>query len=304
MTALGPFLLGAPWALAALAALPLIWWILRATRPAPRHAELPSLQLLDGIEPQEETPARSPWWVWLIRTLAVAAAILGLSQPVYAPGAQTETAEGTGSLLIVVDNGWSSAPRWPDLINAATATLDSGNRDAPVHLLLTAPQQFNPDPAERISRADMAKRLASLRPQAWAPDRADALARLRDSTFTPDRIFWASDGLEGRNGQRFAQELSSIAPLTVYAAAPTGPVVISSIRSQTDSVSVAARRADARGVTTGYVSALTIDGSALATAPLDFADEQSEAVAEFTIPAAALARVARFNVTGQQGAGT
>ncbi|WP_370170482.1 MULTISPECIES: DUF4159 domain-containing protein [Hyphomonas] len=304
MTALGPFLLGAPWALAALAALPLIWWILRATPPAPRHAELPSLQLLDGIEPQEETPARTPWWVWLIRTLAVAAAILGLSQPVYAPGAQTETAEGTGSLLIVVDNGWSSAPRWPDLINAATATLDSGNRDAPVHLLLTAPQQFNPDPAERISRADMAKRLASLRPQAWAPDRADALARLRDSTFTPDRIFWASDGLEGRNGQRFAQELSSIAPLTVYAAAPTGPVVISSIRSQTDSVSVTARRADARGATTGYVSALTIDGSALATAPLDFADGQSEAVAEFTIPAAALARVARFNVTGQQGAGT
>ena len=38
MTALGPFLLGAPWALAALAALPLIWWILRATPPAPRHA--------------------------------------------------------------------------------------------------------------------------------------------------------------------------------------------------------------------------------------------------------------------------
>ncbi|HCX08932.1 MAG TPA: hypothetical protein DHU81_00885, partial [Hyphomonas sp.] len=66
-------------------------------------------------EPQEETPARTPWWVWLIRTLAIAAAILGLSQPVYAPGAQTETVEGTGSLLIVVDNGWPSAPRWPDL---------------------------------------------------------------------------------------------------------------------------------------------------------------------------------------------
>ena len=28
MTALGPFLLGEPWALAALAALPIIWWIL------------------------------------------------------------------------------------------------------------------------------------------------------------------------------------------------------------------------------------------------------------------------------------
>ncbi|HCX08933.1 MAG TPA: hypothetical protein DHU81_00890, partial [Hyphomonas sp.] len=114
----------------------------------------------------------------------------------------------------------------PDLVNAATATLDTGNRDAPVHLLLTAPQQFNPDPAERISRADMGKRLTSLRPQAWAPDRADALRRLNDSSLKPDRIFWASDGLQGKDGQAFAAELSSFAPLTVYAAAPTGPVVI------------------------------------------------------------------------------
>ena len=39
MTALGPFLFGAPWALAALVALPVIWWILRATPPAPKDIE-------------------------------------------------------------------------------------------------------------------------------------------------------------------------------------------------------------------------------------------------------------------------
>lgn len=304
MTALSPFLLGAPWALAALVALPVIWWILRATPPAPKTIELPSLRLLEGVEPREETPARTPWWVWLIRTLAVAAAILGLSQPVYAPGARTETAEGTGSLLIVVDNGWPSAPRWPELVNAATATLDTGNRDAPVHLLLTAPQQFNPDPAERVSRADMAKRLSSLRPQAWSPDRADALERMKASGFEPDRIFWASDGLEGNGGQAFASRLSGIAPLTIYAAPPEGPAVISGIISQTDSVTVTSRRASGRGETKGFVSAMTLDGSALATAPLEFANGQTETTASFNIPAAALARIARFSVTGQQGAGT
>lgn len=304
MTALGPFLLGAPWALAALIALPVIWWVLRATPPAPKDVELPSLRLLDGVEPREETPARTPWWVWLIRTLAVAAAILGLAQPVYAPGARVETAEGTGSLLIVIDNGWASAPRWPELVNAASATLDSGNRDAPVHLLLTAPQQFNPDPAERVSRTDMDKRLSSLRPQPWAPDRADALARLDASGFAPDRIFWASDGLEGSGGGAFATRLAGIAPLTVFAAPPPGAAVISAISPETDAVSVTARRASVRGEANGFVSALTLDGSALATAPLTFADGQTEAVADFRIPAAALTRVARFNVTGQQGAGT
>ena len=54
MTALGPFLLGAPWALAALVALPLIWWVLRATPPAPKNVELPSLRLLDGAVPVED----------------------------------------------------------------------------------------------------------------------------------------------------------------------------------------------------------------------------------------------------------
>ena len=108
MTALGPFLFGAPLALFALLSLPIIWWVLRATPPAPKDVELPSLRLLEGVEPKEETPARTPWWVWLIRTLAAAAAIAGLSQPVYAPGAKNEAADAGGALLVVVDNGWPS----------------------------------------------------------------------------------------------------------------------------------------------------------------------------------------------------
>jgi len=304
MTALGPFLLGAPWALAALIALPVIWWILRATPPAPKDIELPSLRILEGAEPKEETPARTPWWVWLIRTLAVTAAILGLSQPVYAPGAKNTSADGTGPLLIVLDNGWPSAPRWSELVNAATATLDTGNRDAPVHLLLTAPQQLNTDPAERLSRSDAAKRLSSLRPQAWGTNRDDALARLDASGLKPTRIFWASDGLESESGRSFAAQLAARAPLTAFAAPSHSPAAITGLTSQTDSVSVTLRRVEARGESRAFVSALTLDGSALATAEVNFTDGEKQATAEFKIPAAALARIARFAVTGRQGAGT
>ena len=303
MTAIGPFLLGAPLALFALLALPLIWWVLRATPPAPKEAELPSLRLLEGAEPEEETPARTPWWVWLIRTLAVIAAILGLSQPVWAPGART-TEAGGGPLLIVIDNGWASAPRWSELTNAASATLDAGDRDGAVHLLLTAPRQLNADPAERLSRADMAKRLASLDPQPWATDRADALARLDASKLVPARIFYASDGLETEGGAAFAAALAARAPLTVFAAPPEGPAVITGLSAQTDTVTVRLARADARGSARAFVSALTQDGSALASAEAVFAEGEREAEARFSIPAAALARIARFNVTGRAGAGT
>ncbi len=304
MTALGPFLLGAPWALAALAALPILWWILRATPPAPKMAELPSLRLLDGAEPREETPARTPWWVWLIRTLAVLAAILGLSQPVYAPGARPgETAE-QGPVLIVIDNGWPSAPRWNELTNAASATLDAGDRDTAVHLLLTAPQQLNTDPAERFSKADLGKRIATLQPQPWATDRSDAMARLVASGLKPARIFWASDGIEGGRGAAFAEELAMLAPLTVFAAPASGPLAITGLSAGTDSVSVQLVRGDATGEAKAFVSAQTRDGSGIASGEAIFAPGARESVAEFKIPAAALARVARFNVTGRAGAGT
>jgi len=303
VTAIGPFLLGAPLALFALLALPLIWWVLRATPPAPKEAELPSLRLLEGVEPVEETPARTPWWVWLIRTLAVIAAILGLSQPVWAPGART-TEAGGGPLLIVIDNGWASAPRWGELTNAASATLDAGDRDGAVHLLLTAPRQLNADPAERLSRADMARRLSSLDPQPWATDRGDALARLDASKLAPARIFYASDGLETEGGAAFAAALAARAPLTVFAAPPEGPAVITGLSAATDAVTVRLARADTRGTARAFVSALTQDGSALGSAEAVFADGAREAQAEFRIPAAALARIARFNVTGRPGAGT
>ena len=304
MTALGPFLLGAPLALFALLALPLIWWVLRATPPAPKNAELPSLRLLEGAVPEEETPSRTPWWVWLIRTLAVVAAIIGLSQPVYAPGAKTgETAE-QGPILIVIDNGWPSAPRWTEITNAASATLDTGDRDTAAHLLLTAPQQLNHDPATRLSKADLAKRIGTLRPQPWASDRADALARLDASGLKPARIFWASDGLEDGGGTAFAAELSARAPLTVFAAPAEGPLAITGLSAETDAVTVRLARADTRGAARAFVSAQTRDGSGIGSAEAVFEAGQAEATAAFSIPAAALARVARFNVTGRSGAGT
>ncbi|MEO0983867.1 MAG: BatA domain-containing protein, partial [Pseudomonadota bacterium] len=189
---LGPFLFAAPWALLGLLALPVIWWVLRATPPMPKEAELPSLRLLDDLDPSEETPAQTPWWILALRLAAAGLAALGLAQPVYAPGAKT--AEDTGALLIVMDDGWTSAARWRELTAAADGALDTAARDTAVHLLLTAPRDRPIDPAERLTRRDMAQRIASLEPAAWAPDRMDALSRLEASGLRPARILWASDG--------------------------------------------------------------------------------------------------------------
>src|SRR5439155_24153757 len=79
MLALGSLAFASPWLLAALAALPVIWWLLRVTPPAPRRIAFPAIRLLLGLTPREETPARTPWWLILLRTVLAALVIVALA---------------------------------------------------------------------------------------------------------------------------------------------------------------------------------------------------------------------------------
>ena len=300
---LGPFLFGAPFALLGLIALPVIWYILRATPPAPKEASLPSLRLLDDLVPRDETPARTPWWILALRMIAAAAAIIGLSQPVYAPGASPDS-ETTGPVLVVVDNGWTSAARWSEMRSAAAGALDSEGRNTAGHLLLTAPRSLNADPAERLSKTELPQRINSLDPLAWGVDRQDALERLQASDMQPGRIYWVTDGLDPESAVPFARALANIAPLSVYAAPPRGPSAITGLSSDADGATLRLVRANSEEAGSVYVSALTNDGAALATAEADFEGGSTTSTASFDIPAAALARISRFTITGSEGAGT
>ncbi|MEO1071621.1 MAG: DUF4159 domain-containing protein [Pseudomonadota bacterium] len=300
---LGPFLFMAPLTLFSLIALPIIWYILRATPPSPKQAQLPSLRLLENVDPKEETPARTPWWILLLRIGAAALAILGLAQPIYAPNA-SNTADTSGPVLVVVDDGWTSAQRWGELRSAALSALDGEARDTPAHILLTAPRALPIDPNERLDRAAYEARVRSLQPQAWAVDREDALARLTESQFRPGRILWLTDGLDPDSAAPFARALSDLAPLSIYSAPARGPVALTRLRADAQGVGLTASRIETSEPSQHFVSALTLDGAALATADLDFAAGERTATANFTLPPAALSRISRFQVTGSATAAT
>ena len=85
-----------PWLLAALLALPVIYWLLRAVPPRPAQVEFPPTRILVGLENQEKTPAKTPWWLTLIRLLAAALVILALAEPVLNPSKEAG-AGGRGS---------------------------------------------------------------------------------------------------------------------------------------------------------------------------------------------------------------
>src|SRR5215475_7918113 len=134
-----------PWILAALAALPAIWWLLRMTPPSPQVVVFPPTRLLKDLKSSEETPAHSPWWLTALRMLLAAVIIFALARPVLNPDRQTFT--GGGPPLLVIDNGWASATHWPERREAIEAAIDRAGRDgSTVVLAPTAPGQPVSDP--------------------------------------------------------------------------------------------------------------------------------------------------------------
>ena len=70
-----------PLVLLALLALPVLWWLLRLIPPQPRRIAFPPTQLLFDIEPKQETPRRTPWWLTLLRLTLAALVIFAAAGP-------------------------------------------------------------------------------------------------------------------------------------------------------------------------------------------------------------------------------
>src|SRR5260370_28197598 len=204
---------GAPYVLWALAALPVIYWLLRVTPPAPKRIVFPPLRLLFGLKSSEETPARTPLWLLLLRLLAAAIAIFALSEPLYDP---TPVARGNGPLVLVVDNGWPAAAQWQARQAAMQRGLTGATRDnRPVLIVATAENM--PIITQFLDPGKALKTIEDMVPRPWLPDRAKALAQLQGMRFngTP-QIMWLSDGLDHGNARAFVDGLAKLGTLGVF----------------------------------------------------------------------------------------
>src|SRR6185312_8242586 len=204
---------GAPYVLWALAGLPVIYWLLRVTPPAPKRIVFPPLRLLFGLRSSEETPARTPLWLLLMRLLAAALAIFALSEPLYDP---TPVARGNGPLVLVVDNGWPSVAQWQTRQAAMQRGLTGATRDRR-SVLIVATAEAAPVITQFLDPGKALKTVEDMVPRPWLPDRAKTLAQLQQMKFaaTP-QVMWFSDGLDHGNARAFADGLAKLGPLGVF----------------------------------------------------------------------------------------
>ena len=127
-----------PWLLLGLGALPVIYLLLRTVPPRPRQVEFPPTRILVGLENREKTPAKTPWWLLLIRLAAAAAVILALAEPVLNPR-HDKALKGKGPVVIALDNGWAAAPHWSERVSMADRLISEAElQNRPVVVLATA----------------------------------------------------------------------------------------------------------------------------------------------------------------------
>ena len=287
-----------PWMLVALAALPLIWLILRLTPPRPRLVPFPPTRLLVDLEDKDRTPARTPWWLTAIRLALVTLIILALAQPVLQPDSELTT--GDGPLLVVLDNGWDAAPDFAERAAAAEATIAAASREGrPVSFAATAEPRAESLAAETAASAE--RRLAAIAPRPYLPDRR-ALAERFSEAFDPDsvEVFWVAGALDGGDSRVFADALERIAAGGVVLQSERPLTMMRTPENRADGVHVPIERSAGGG--TVEVAGFDQEGRRIlaGTATLD---GSGEGVAEIALPAEIRNALARLAVSGEESAG-
>jgi len=299
-----------PWLLGALATLPIIYWLLRTVPPRPRQVMFPPTRILVGLENQEKTPAKSPWWLTLIRLAAATLIILALAEPVLNPSREAAL-DGKGPVAIVVDNGWASAAHWGErqrMIDRVIAEAESHSRavvvvpTASTAKALTARIEA---PTEARSTA------AAIEPQPFAPDRLAAVKALEGALDGAPKgapsIVWLSDGIDhDSQAAETAQRLKALAQDGTFAVVADGrggeALGLYAGIGQSGKLEARLLRSGG-GARGGFVHAYSVRGQRLGETPFTLNSGDPMTTVALELPLELRNQVARVEIAGERSAG-
>ena len=305
MLTVGSLAFAQAWLLFALAGLPLLWLLLRVTPPAPRSLRFPAIRLLLGLRAAEETPARTPWWLILLRVVIAALIIAGLAQPLLNPTARII---GTGPLVLVIEDAWAAARDWSAREAVLEGLLDQAERETrPVMVLTTARDALDQPPlATGLMSAAEARRLVEgIAPKPWPGDRAAAVAALKDLELeVPGHVMWLSDGLDDGQARALAERLQPLGRVELLRDREAGLARLM-LPPDTEGIGLIVRvaRGSASGEDFATVLASGDDGVLISQVAVTFAEGEAEARARIELPAEMRNRITRLAIEGETTAG-
>ena len=293
-----------PLVLLGLLSLPVLWWLLRLVPPRPRRIDFPPTRLLFEIAPKDETPARTPWWLTLLRLTLAALVIIAAAGPMWNP--PLATADRAGPLLILLDDAWPAASTWDARLRTADEMIvraEADNRGVAVLPL----SETERDISLQIAGAARVQ-IKQIMPKPYGIDRTEALPMIeRFLAGAPNaEIVWLSDGVDLGKGPNFVEGLKQIIgshPLTIVEGGLPISHALTAADNAAGALTVKVLRAQTGPADTGMVGAIDLKGLPLGEAPFSFKSDEREADAVIDLPVEIRNDVARLEIVGERSAG-
>jgi Domain of unknown function (DUF4159)/Aerotolerance regulator N-terminal len=293
-----------PLVLLGLLSLPILWWLLRLVPPRPRRIDFPPTRLLFEIAPKEETPARTPWWLTLLRLTLAALVIIAAAGPLWNP--PLATADRAAPLLILLDDGWPAAATWDARLRTADemiARAEADNRGVAILPL----SETERDISLQVAGAARVQ-IKQIKPKPYGVDRTEALPMIeRFLTTGPNiEVIWLSDGVDLGKGTNFVEGLKRIVgnhPLTVVEGGLPTSHALTAADNAAGALTVKVLRTKTSPGDTGLVAAIDLKGLPLGEAPFSFKSDEREADAVINLPVEIRNDVARLEIVGERSAG-
>ncbi len=308
MWSIGSFAFVEPLILLALASLPVLWWLLRQTPPAPQRLRFPAIRLLIDLIPKEETPYRTPWWLVLFRMIVAAILIFALAHPLINP---LQNFAGSGPLLLAVDNGWAAAPHWQERQAAMKEWIERADRQGlPVQILATAVGGDGQPIAlsDEMAGGEAGRIAQGLSPQPWPTDRAaaeKALASLPNGAGY--NVVWLADGVStGKDdaATAFADRLQQLGSVTVLRNAPEDlALLLLPPPIEPGAFELRVARPEGGPARRIAIRATGPDGRLIAREEMTIGTGETLATHRMRLPAEMRNRIARLDIESQSSAG-
>lgn len=292
-----------PAVLAALVVLPAIWWLLRLTPPKPVVEAFPPFRILASILKREETPARSPWWLTLLRILMAAAVILAIADPVLNP--RENTIAASGPLALVIDNSWAAAGDWQRRVDTASAMIDDAEaRDLPISIVFTVDRQHDAVPTDA---ATARTRLTAAQPRPLPANRDAAVAALRTALegTAPGTLAFLSDGIAGTADDGTLAALKALQPSQFRLVEGDGrnAVALTGATNDAETMDVTASRLSTGETRTVALTAQDTRGRPIGNGTLTFAAGQTTGTGSIAAPFELRNDFAQVSIDGLATAG-
>ena len=290
-----------PLALWGLAALPAIWWLLRFTPPRPQSIKFPPLRILLGLKQQHETPDKTPWWLLLLRLALATILILAVAHPKNSE--KNLLSQGSGPLLLIVDDGWVAARNWPKRLEALQTILQEAQTKGRVVTLATTTPTSRPTNLNETAASDAINTLRAWQPQALSTDRIALLKRLSIDKTKAGQVIWLTDGLDSGSAQNFAtglsQQFGNI--ITALQLPEDAPIALGRPTVDGSDIKITALRGE-NSNTASFAQAIAGNGRILAEQPIDFAGSNTVS-AKLVLPVELRNEIQSITISGQNHAG-